>query len=185
MERLGIEKVHEAGQGCQAADQPHKDAVTAAHTAIPGSTSMAVQKLEKHEWRRHGPRHITQTAVTQTLQPQETDGHCACANAYSVSSPDGPPRHGSGGFAPGPNSESLSVSDVARGPSRIKHLEQSSPQTAARGRRAPRPQCKGPCKRRALCPSLVRATIGGSDHIECRLSSPQYHRVTTLTTSRR
>jgi hypothetical protein len=101
MERLGIEKVHEAGQGCQAVDRPHKDAVTVARTAIPGSTSMAVQKLEKHKWRRHGPRHITQTAVTQTLQPQETDGHCACANAYSISRPDGPPRHGSGGFAPG------------------------------------------------------------------------------------
>jgi hypothetical protein len=71
--RLGIAKVHEAGQGCPAAGQSYKEAVTVAHTAIPGGTLMAVQKLEKHEWRRRGHRHVTQTAPpkkrvrTQTL----------------------------------------------------------------------------------------------------------------------
>jgi len=71
--RLGIAKVHEAGQGCPAVGQSYKEAVTVARTAIPGGTLMAVQKLEKHERRRRGHRHVTQTAPpkkrvrTQTL----------------------------------------------------------------------------------------------------------------------
>ena len=60
--RLGIAKVHETGQGCPAVGQSYKEAVTVARTAIPGGTLMAVQKLEKHEWRRQGHRHVTQTA---------------------------------------------------------------------------------------------------------------------------
>jgi hypothetical protein len=111
MERLGIKKVHVAGQDCQAVDQPHKAAVTAARTAIPGSTPMAVPKLEKHEGRRRGPRHVVANGTTQEesedtgpvnhADPKRlTDTVRACTHTSSVVL-TAFTRFGSGGFAPG------------------------------------------------------------------------------------